>query len=54
MCDTYTLCAEQLKDASLWVDKAIIAGELVEANSGKRFDVEGRFGEPAVHMQHLF
>lgn len=30
----------QLKDQSLWVDKALIDGELVEAISGKRFDVE--------------
>jgi tRNA isopentenyl-2-thiomethyl-A-37 hydroxylase MiaE len=33
----------KLQDPSLWVDKALIDGKLVEARSGKRFNVEGEY-----------
>jgi len=32
----------QLRDPSLWVEQGLIAGKLVEAKSGKRFNVEGQ------------
>jgi hypothetical protein len=43
--DTYIMPSAQphvkLQDATLWVDQALIDGKLVDAKSGKRFNVEG-------------